>query len=64
LSKARDVAVTGRDKQLPLIARQGPAGAALGSSTARKSLERTVFADHCSPTMAKTGIAAAGAQRR
>src|SRR5262245_51957039 len=30
-------------------------GAALGSITARRSFERTVFADPCSPAMAKTG---------
>src|SRR5215831_5572495 len=30
-------------------------GARLGSSSARRSFERTVFADPCSPAMAKTG---------
>jgi hypothetical protein len=30
-------------------------GATLGSISARRSLERTVFADPCSPAMAKTG---------
>ena len=53
--EGEDVAVAGRDEQLPLIARQRRTGATLGSISARRSFERTVFADPCSPAMAKTG---------
>jgi len=38
-------------------------GATLGSITPRKRLERTVFADPCSPAMAKTGLGATRSQR-